>query len=170
MLGIQPEEKVLLEIRRHWLAFLRKILLYGFLAALPLIVRAMISGLDVLLSGSGATLLWFITASWWLIIWCFFAIAWTNYFLDIMVLTDRRLIDIEQLGIFSRDLAEMRLEKIQDIRVEVHGFLETLLGFGNLHVQTAGSNKEFVVRAIPKPYAVKDAILKAYDETNNKRL
>ena len=79
--------------------------------------------------------------------------------MDVWILTDRKIIDIEQLSLFSREVSEFRLDRVQDITVEVRGIISTMLKFGTLHVQTAGATREFVIKNIPDPYKVRDIIM-----------
>ena len=103
----------------------------------------------------------FFYLSWLLLLWVFFFISWTNYYLDVLIITNERVIDIEQLSLFARDIAEVGLHNIEDIRVAVVGVIPTLFGFGNLFLQTAGASREFVIKNIPKPLEIKDLIVRA---------
>ena len=53
----------------------------------------------------------------------------------------------------------MRLENIQDIAIASKGIIQTLLGFGNIRVQTAGERREFIMRNIANPERVKEIIV-----------
>jgi hypothetical protein len=106
--------------------------------------------------------------SWGHISWILFFVAWTNYYLDILVVTNKRVIDIQQIGLFARDVAEIRTENIEDLRVEIVGPIASLLHFGNLHIQSAGESREFVMRNIPDPHKVREAISCVCDEASKK--
>ena len=116
------------------------------------------------LSGNTIALFMFFAFLWFLFLWIVFFIIWTDYYLDVLIVTDKHVIDIQQMGLFSRDISTLRLDRVQDITTEVHGIIATLLGFGNLQIQTAGESKEFVIKGIPKPTEVKKRILVVYDK------
>ena len=99
---------------------------------------------------------------WLLFMWISFFITWTNYTLDIWVLTNERLIDVEQLGLFSRRESALDLEKVQDITIETDGLLNTIIKSGSIIVQTAGTERDFVIKNMMHPEHVKDLITKAY--------
>jgi len=161
---LRPNEKIILEVRRHWLTLLRGIIVAGLLIIIPLIMMALLQFEGISLAALGLVpFSIFITSIWILFVWTFFYITWTDYYLDVLVLTDQRLIDIEQKGLFAREIAELRIENIQDVRVEIHGILETLLDFGSIHIQTAGAVSSFVAHTVPHPSKVKDVILNRYD-------
>ena len=74
-------------------------------------------------------------------VWVLFFIKWTDYYLDVFILTDRRVIYITQKGLFSRRIATSRLDRVQDVSAEVTGMMPTFLNYGDVHVQTAGEEK-----------------------------
>jgi hypothetical protein len=57
----------------------------------------------------------------------------------------------------------MRIDKIQDATIESHGFLAHFFDFGNIHLQTAGAQKEFIITHVRDAVGVKNAILHAMD-------
>jgi len=89
---------------------------------------------------------------------------WIDYYLDMWILTDKRLIDIEQTGLFQREVSEIPLFRIQDMTVSISGFLATFLKFGTIAVQTAGE-KDFHIRDISKVYEIKDLIMNQIQKT-----
>ncbi|MBI2035236.1 MAG: PH domain-containing protein [Candidatus Liptonbacteria bacterium] len=93
----------------------------------------------------------------------FFLIA-LDYFLDMWVVTDRRLILIELKGLFSRETSSINYSNIQDVSVTVSGIVPTLLNYGDLQIQTAGEFKKFIFKDVPKPYELKDKILELHEQ------
>lgn len=83
-----------------------------------------------------------------------------DWYLDVWILTDERIIDIEQTGLFGRNVSEFKLDRIQDITVHAKGILETIFNYGDVRIQTAGEKVEFIFAQVPNPYAAKDIILK----------
>lgn len=81
-----------------------------------------------------------------------------DYFLDVWIVTNERILNIEQNQIFSRVVAEHELSKIQDVACEVHGMLPTFFNYGDVHIQTAAETQRFVFRQVPRPLDVKREI------------
>jgi hypothetical protein len=50
--------------------------------------------------------------------------------------TDQRLIQITQKGLFHRAVVDIGLSQIQMVNYEIAGLQETLLGFGTIMMQT----------------------------------
>lgn len=164
MINLAADEKVIFEVRRHWLVFIFEVVFYAVLVAIPFATVAIFDLTNVVsLAPQVLPLLMFFSFAWVLILWIFFFVAWTNYYLDVWIITNDRIIDIEQHTLFSRDVSECRLDKVQDVTVEIHGFLPTFLHFGTLHVQTAGESNRFTIRDIPHPDRVKEIIFDAHE-------
>jgi len=95
---------------------------------------------------------------YYLMVWLLFFTSFIDLYLDVWIITNKRIVNIEQKGLFSRVESEHQLDVIQDITTEVHGIGPTLFNFGDLLVQTAGENQRVVFKQIPEPYYVKKII------------
>ncbi len=148
------------EVRRHWYVLFAETLGLFILALMPILVIVIFDVFDLATLPNFIPLTLFGSGLWFLAIWIIFFIVWTDYYLDVWVITSKRIIDIEQRNLFSRSTSECRIEKIQDVSVEVHGFLATFLRFGNVKIQTAGESGNFTLKSVPDPHRVKDIIFK----------
>jgi uncharacterized membrane protein YdbT with pleckstrin-like domain len=74
-----------------------------------------------------------------------------EYWLDVAVLTDKRIVDIDQTGLFNRSISELRLHRIQDVTAETKGFLQSMFDYGDVYVQTAGEKQRFEFFAVARP-------------------
>ncbi|MBT9169086.1 MAG: hypothetical protein DDT19_02438 [Syntrophomonadaceae bacterium] len=166
MVALFESEKIILERRRHWYVIVAEaaglLLIAIFLPMVVFVLKNLIPAIDEFM------IIFFIAVLWQLS-WIIFFVMWTNYYLDVLLVTNKRIIDIEQIGLFARDTVEIRLENIQDIKTEVVGLLPSLLKMGNLHIQTAGQAKEVVIKNIPDPYNVQEIISKSRDEILSKQ-
>ncbi len=167
MIEFLDNEKIILTRRRHWFVILIEGISLALAALLP-IIGLIVFGLFFPTIANFPFQYWlfalFGAAAWTQLVWMFFFIAWTNYYLDVILVTNKRVIDIEQIGLFSREIADLRLENIQDIKVEIAGWIYSFLKIGHLHIQSAGQSKEFLLRDLPEVQEVKNIILKCHDE------
>ncbi len=62
--------------------------------------------------------------------------SWIAWFYSVFIVTDQRLIQITQRGLFRRSVVDLGLNKIQSLNYEVSGLQPTLLGYGTILVQT----------------------------------
>jgi membrane protein YdbS with pleckstrin-like domain len=63
-----------------------------------------------------------------------------NYYLSLQLVTSDRIIDIDQTGLFKREVNELAISNIQDVTYKQTGLIQTFFGFGQVIVKTAGSD------------------------------
>lgn len=155
MIDIQKNERILLSLHRHWIAFAGKLLIIFFLSIGPLII---LSFLSASVSELVIRVAAFLSAVYYLIIFFIAFVFWVDYYLDMWIVTDRRIIDVEQTGLFKREVSEFMIFRVQDVTIEIPNFMATVFNYGNIIVQTAGE-KSFSIRSIPHPDKAKKIIL-----------
>ena len=159
---IQPEETVLAFTRKHWFIVVSETV--GIVAAgvLPFVAAAFVGHLVPVPPAAAV----FFASAWLLGVWVVLFTVWTHYYLDVWVVTDRRIIHMDQIRLFTRTVSTLRIERVQDIQVERHGFFATLLNFGDLKVQAAGPEARYsAIKGIPNPAQVRNTILEYVDIT-----
>lgn len=62
--------------------------------------------------------------------------SWIGWYYSVYIVTNQRLIQINQKGLFRRSMVGFGLNQIQMINYEIGGVQETLLGFGTIMIQT----------------------------------
>ena len=114
--GQKEGEQIILVVRRHWFnifenmftIFVMIFLLVGSYLFLPLLFPAFtetpFNGLFLFLENLFA-----------LITWIFFFLLWIDYYFDVWIITNKRVVNVEQKGLFNREVSELELERIQDI-------------------------------------------------------
>lgn len=170
-LNLDAGEVIIMEVRRHWFVFLVKVSALVIAALLPLALfgafeaeaAAFIESL-VNVEGSFMAFMIFIYVAWLISLWIFFFLIWTDYYLDIWIITNKRIIDIEQKGLFHREISSFRLDNIQDVTINIAGIFATLIGFGDIHVQTAGEHEQFIIRSANEPEDIKRLIVGLHDK------
>ena len=160
MLSLRNNETVSIVIRRHWWILVGPTIVFMALLIIP--AAAMAVGttyaprlLDFFAEPVGK----FATVLYLLVLLIFAFLLWADYYLDVWIVTNQRVIDIEQKSLFHRVISEIPMRRIQNVTVEINGVIETLLKFGDLRVQTA-SEGSFTIENAPRPHEAKDAILR----------
>ncbi|MDP6387725.1 MAG: PH domain-containing protein [Candidatus Pacebacteria bacterium] len=172
MIHLSKDERVEKVIRKHWLIlfgdsigliilYIIPFLIYWYLFDSTITVDFLI---DKIYFHPSPSILVFTVSAWTLLAWAKLFAIWTDYYLDMWLITNKRIVDIEQKGFFNRDISTFRMERIQDITVEIKGVIATLLNFGNIHVQTAGESQEFIIKGIGRPKYVKEIIMRQADK------
>jgi uncharacterized membrane protein YdbT with pleckstrin-like domain len=158
--GQRVDEEVILILQRHWWVlgwpFLKGILFIAFALILPAIGKV---GFYIFNSGVIA----FVYVAW-LIFWAsYLAYEYINWYRDRFIITNQRIININQKSMFSRKVSEIELERIQDISHEINGVFSAALNFGRVIIQSAGSN-DMAIQDIAHPAELQDIIVRLVKE------
>lgn len=156
-------EQIVMVIRRHWfsLAVEGMLDIVIFVSA----IGAVIFFDTVLLVDENALQInvlplgFFALGFLGLLLWMHFFASWSDHWLDAWIITDKRLIDIEQKGFFVREISSFPLNRIQDVTSTVSGIIPTWLHFGDVRIQTASISEDFVMQQVPFPQDVKEHLL-----------
>lgn len=164
--GQQPDESIILVLHRHWYVFVNRIIQIFLLILLPLIILAIITqttDVSFELGTLSYTLLVMGVSLYSLFLLLLLYGYWLDYALDVFIVSNKRVVDIEQAGLFHRTVAEQRLNRVQDVTYEVKGIVRTFLKFGDVHIQTAGEKERFVFEDVANPDRVTELILRQLD-------
>jgi len=159
-------EKIILILRRHIFIIIIKIAFWALAAILPPIFFLLFQDILAQLFNNNFfhPLLILFTSIYYLYIWLFVFTSFVDYYLDVWIVTDKRIINIELKSLFARTVSEQKLYRIQDVTSELKGFFSTILDFGTVYVQTAGEKERFIFKQIPNPYGVARKILKIVEQ------
>ncbi len=163
--GRHEGEQILLVLRRHWFTLVTTGLLFTVLVGLPLgIALGIPVGLLAAIRASiwGSVVLLSVTA-YYLFLWLFFFTVLVDYYLDVWIVTNERIVNILQEGLFHRIIAEQSVVRVQDVTSDVQGIIPTFLNFGNVYAQTAGERERFIFLNVPNPDQVKKVIIQAHE-------
>ena len=160
--GRQPNEKVVMVIRKHPIVYLRSMLVFLIAVVLPLVIFLIIwkSGFPLSQGGMVSTLGYLGASLYFLYGLALLVISFLNDQFDLFILTDHRLLDITQVSLLKRTVSTTPLNQIQDTTSDIQGVLGTLLNFGTVDVQTAaGAASNFTIDNVPDPAIIARTIL-----------
>jgi hypothetical protein len=159
----KPEEKIFLLLRRHWFGYVAFIII-GLVMSIPLIILFIYwvsfqqDFSPILLNIS------ILAASIYLLfIIGLLLFGFIDYYLDVYIVTNERIVDIEQNGFFRRKISELHLHQVQDVNAQVKGAFATMLHYGDIHIQTAGERENFIFKAVPNPYRISKIIVDLHE-------
>jgi len=169
--GRQPDEKVLMVIRKHPIVYIRSTLAFFVAVVLPMVVFLIIwSGSFPLSQGGAVSVIGYLGASiYFLYGIALLVITFLNDEFDLFILTDHRLLDITQVSLLKRTVATTPLNQIQDTTSDIQGVLGTLLNYGTVDVQTAaGLASNFTIDSVSDPAIIARTILNEAEERKEK--
>lgn len=149
-------------VRRHPITFVPYILFFIILLAAPIGLYWLLinSSLNSYLQNEGGYALAILGASvYYLSCYLFFYTHLATFHLDLWIITNDRLLDMEQKTLFSRVITEIDLYQIQDATSEVSGFFPSIFNYGNIHLQTAGAMNKILFKNVANPNKLREAIL-----------
>lgn len=155
--GQKEGEKILMLLRRHVFTIYIRIGFYVLASLVPIVIGLMFY--SYIKVGGYFDIFFFFSSIWYLGLWIAVFHSLTIYTLNAVLITDRRIIDNDQHGLFNRKVAELNSSRIQDVSTHTNGIIQTFLHFGDVTVQTAASEKQFVFHQVPYPDKVKDIIV-----------
>jgi len=163
---LSPNENVLAILRRHKFVLAVRLLKAVSVAIFPLLVLFILVLLSPAWTDEPAAgpVFWYFTSLFWLVAWCWGFLIWLDWYLDIWVLTNQRVISIEQRRLFDRQVLSCNLDKVQSVTTTAAGTLPTFFHYGNVEIKTADETSRLAFEQIPDPQPIQDKILQAHQE------
>ncbi len=143
--------------RAHWFVVVIRVLAHVILAVAPVVLIVLAemfvpSLLGYLDNGNGIrAMVRLVMSLYYFFLWFFVFYEWLDYYLDVWIVTNHRIIEVTQRGFFNHELSELHLNRIQDMTLITKGFFSTFLDFGDVHIQTAGAVERVIFKNMAKP-------------------
>lgn len=145
---LKESEQIQMVVHRHWIVFVFKFIYLLLLIISSSLVLAISDRLiEIFWSG----LFWGAMVLYWIYFTTYILISWINDELDLFIITNERIIGIEQLGPLSRKVSECNLDRVQEVNAEISGIMQTLFGYGHIHIHTASEHSDMMVYYAPHP-------------------
>jgi hypothetical protein len=139
-------EEVVLIVRRHFITNLRAIFIFFAMIFAPaaLVIFPILS----FLPGNFQLVALFL---WYMIATAFAFEAFLSWFFNVDIVTTERLVDVNFANLIYREITDVDLEQIQDVKVRVGSVIRTIFKYGDVLIQTAAENSGVIFEAIPNP-------------------
>ncbi len=154
----EPDEDILLLLRRHPATNLSWLLIFIFLAFFPIVTEILLRSTPVDLVQIPFRLRILFSIFWYLFCVGYALLSFLTWFFNIYIVTNERIIDLDYFGLLFYRLSEAELSQIQDVTYEVGGAFQTVFNFGHVYIQTAAEKREFDFTAVPQPARIHDLI------------
>ncbi len=161
---IQEDEQMLLVVHKHPASLLRE-------AAITIVPGFIILTLLFLFRGSAVTaadasihaIITLLVPLCFLVLWTVLAVQWTNYYLDMLIVTDRHIFYITQLNFAQRSVEQWNIQDVSHVSAYFGNFLESFFSYGSLEIEVRDGGSPVKVVGIPDPEYVAAVILKQDD-------
>lgn len=145
----EKEEKIIFLTRRHLATNFKWILITLVMILLPNIVFRFFPEMFSSFRFRTVVLL-----TWYLFTFSYAFEQFLKWFFNVNIVTDERVVDIDFPTILYRDVTTTKIDKIQDVSAKTGGYVRSLFNYADVHIQTAGAEKEIIFEAIPHPEQV----------------
>jgi hypothetical protein len=153
--GQHENEEVILVFRRHIIA-MRK----GFYA---LLIPFLITSIPTLIWPDNLNFLFITMGGFGLGLLLFFY-HWIGWYFTVFIVTNERLRQISQDGLFGKSVIDLGLSKIQNISYNVPGATGEMFGFGTIVVQTYVG--DLILDRVPHPSKIYNQLQDAIKQEN----
>lgn len=142
---LEQWEIPLLVVRKHWIVLIELwvllFILFGICSAIILFGQFI----------SMPPLVAWLTSMWVGMIGIqYIFVQWLNNELDILIMTNKRIIEYEQVKFLNRKISQASIDQVQEVRASTSGLLGNILRYGDMIIKTAGEASDFQLISVPK--------------------
>jgi len=158
-LQLKEDEEIIAQVRPYFLVYSPKLLLgvlfiaVSFFLLFPLFYRGFLG-----------VIIFFLLFCFGVFYAARTVFVWQG---NVFIITNKRLIDFDQKGFFTKVVSEALLEKVQDVSYSYKGFFQTLLKYGKIEIQTSGTTSRLELVDIKNPNLAHEVILEQIRDSNN---
>ncbi len=161
--GQGEEEKIIFVVRKHWFSYMIFIF-FGAIMLVPVVAGIIYWIVNpTALSQLFGNISILFASAYLLFVMAVLIAGIVDYYLDIYIVTNERIVLINQEGLFRRQISELHLHQIQDVNAKVEGIFQTIFHFGNVTIQTAAEKENFAFMVVPHPYRIAKTILDLHE-------
>jgi uncharacterized membrane protein YdbT with pleckstrin-like domain len=164
----QPNEKILIVVREHWFRLLVKIAVVGIISLVPGVIKLLIDTETISSSPLVDPILNTLIAVFYLALLVTLFIIFVLYYLNMHIVSEERIVDIDQRGLLFHEISELNIETIEDVTSQTKGLFGNLLNYGTVYIQTAGTAQKFEFDNVPNPGHIAKVILELYEAHGRK--
>lgn len=146
------DEEILLLVRAHPITFVPWIVGASVAFIIPIFLNV------VLINFMSLKQVLFIDLSWYSVIFSYVFIKVLGWLYNVGIVTDQRVVDIDYSAILHKEVTGTSIEDITDVTARTTGFINSLFGYGDVFVQTAGKEQNIDFLSVPDPSEVTSII------------
>jgi hypothetical protein len=94
----------------------------------------------------------------------FMYIEWINHELDMYVITNSRIVWIEQVGFLNREVSQCALNDVQEVNSKTKWFFANMFNYGDLTIYTSWSASHFKMSFVPDSLQLSRKVLNMVED------
>jgi len=148
-----PDEKVLLLVRQHPITQIKWVVLGVLLTLIPLFF-SFVPILNFLPNNLHVVAI----LGWYLMVLSFSLEAFLDWFYNVDMVTDERIIDVDFSSLLFKNISTAHLDRIEDVTITNKGYLGSIFDYGTVLIQTAGAVDQLEFENVPHPTQISSFI------------
>lgn len=162
-----PDEKVLLFLRRDFITNVPWIITFVILLILPFLLSLLLSLFFITIPFVSENETIVLSGFYYIIVIGYGLFNFISWFYNIGIITQQRIFDLDYINLTSKSVSLANLASAQDVEYTQNGFLRSFFDYGDVKIliETVGSHIEFL--SIPRPAEVADLILDLRTNTHH---
>lgn len=145
-LNKDPEEKVILVLRKHQITNVSWILTGIVMLLAPAVLKYF-----PLLEFFPERFKFIAIIIWYLITTAFVFEKFLTWYFNVNIITDERVFDVDFVHLTYREITDANIDQIQDVTVKMGSVIRTISNYGDIVIQTAAEIPQISFEAVPRP-------------------
>jgi uncharacterized membrane protein YdbT with pleckstrin-like domain len=153
-------EEVQFILFKHWAKLALPILMAFVIIIVSLVIPIWANFMGFIFRYSILALVYYLWQVYWVLYMVYVYICWYQ---GRVIITDQRVINITQKGLFRRRVSEVDLTRVQNVRHDVNGLLAMMFNFGTVTIESAGASEVALIH-IGDPAGVQEIVTRLVKE------
>ena len=156
--GQKSDEIIKIIIRKHWIIYLFFAFKFSMVLVLPLTIMIFLT-VSSIIPANYASIIWAFFLLYFLFGYLIIFIEWLNEELDTVIITDERIINVDQISFLHRSIAETSLAHLSDVRGRQKGIWADIFNYGLVEMQSGADQTISKIFYVAKPFKVAEKVL-----------
>lgn len=149
----EEEEQIILLLRKHWVTNIPWLIFSALLLGGPTFIFPIFFKTNALSFMPGNFIV-ILSLGWYLLSFGFALVNFIGWYFNVYIVTNERIIDVDFYHLLYKQMASARLSRVQDITYKLGGVMRAIFDYGDVYIQTAGTEVNFDFEAVPHPEQV----------------
>lgn len=162
--GKKPDDKIVIFAKKHWMKYA---LVIGICLLLVIPIGILIFVLiinNLAIEAVYAEVLTLGISAYLLIALALIFHSFVDYYLDILIVTDDRIIYVRQNGYIFQQIDEIHLKDVQEVGVDLKGFWRSFFNYGNIVINSGSDVGVLIVDSLKEPHKIARTIMDLHQD------
>lgn len=161
--GQKDDEIIKCIVRKHWVIFIFLFIKAAMLVVVPAAIMAFLI-FDRIIPESYQLISTAFFLLYLLFAYTVVYIGWQNEELDTVIITNERIVNIDQVSFLHRTISETSLAHLSDVRGQQKGIFGDLLNYGMVELFSGNHKSLSKIQYVGVPFKIAEEILEARNE------